>query len=45
MSFRTIELETKIPTENSKIVELRYQEDLEDLRLLVAKEYCIIISG
>ncbi|CAH2269259.1 jg19215 [Pararge aegeria aegeria] len=45
MSLRTIELETKIPTDRSKKIELNYREDLEDLRLLVAKEYCIIISG
>ncbi|CAG4940761.1 unnamed protein product [Colias eurytheme] len=45
MSHRTLELETKIRTQNSDKIELKYQEDLEDLRLLVAKEYCIIILG
>ncbi|CAF4936853.1 unnamed protein product [Pieris macdunnoughi] len=45
MSHRTLELETKIRTENSDKIEMKYREDLEDLRLLVAKEYCIIILG
>ncbi|XP_050671290.1 uncharacterized protein LOC126969771 isoform X2 [Leptidea sinapis] len=45
MNHRTLELERKIRTENGVQVELKYREDLEDLRLLVAKEYCIIILG
>ncbi|XP_047522940.1 uncharacterized protein LOC125061507 [Pieris napi] len=45
MSHRTLELETKIRTENSDKIEMKYRKDLEDLRLLVAKEYCIIILG
>ncbi|CAK1551795.1 unnamed protein product [Leptosia nina] len=45
MSNRTLELEMKVRTENSDKIELKFREDLEDLRLLVAKEYCIIILG
>ncbi|KAI5636681.1 protein phosphatase 1 inhibitor domain-containing protein [Phthorimaea operculella] len=45
MEARTVELETKIPTDNSIIVEAQYEENLSDLRLLAAKEYTILIQG
>ncbi|XP_021184567.3 uncharacterized protein LOC110372286 isoform X1 [Helicoverpa armigera] len=45
MATRTSELETKIRTPKSDEVELRYLENLEDLRLLVAKEYSNMIQG
>ncbi|XP_035431791.1 uncharacterized protein LOC118263737 isoform X3 [Spodoptera frugiperda] len=45
MNNRTIELMTKIRTERSVEVEMHYMDNLEDLRLLVAKEYSNLING
>uniref|UniRef100_A0A2A4JBG2 Protein phosphatase 1 regulatory subunit 36 n=1 Tax=Heliothis virescens TaxID=7102 RepID=A0A2A4JBG2_HELVI len=45
MAMRTLELETKIHTSASHEKELFYLENLEDLRLLVAKEYANMIQG
>ncbi|CAH1635191.1 unnamed protein product [Spodoptera littoralis] len=45
MNNRTIELLSRIRTDRSEIVEMRYMENLEDLRLLVAKEYSNMING
>ncbi|XP_075972886.1 protein phosphatase 1 regulatory subunit 36-like isoform X2 [Anticarsia gemmatalis] len=42
---RTSELLEKIPSPSSKIIEDVYRENLEDFRLLVAKEYCGFITG
>ncbi|XP_021204750.1 uncharacterized protein LOC101741872 [Bombyx mori] len=45
MSKRSLELEAKIRTHRSDEIERIFQINLEDLRLLVAKEYCNLIMG
>ncbi|KAJ8726989.1 hypothetical protein PYW08_015386 [Mythimna loreyi] len=45
MSFRMFERATKIRTQNCEILENEYQRNLSDLRLLVAKEYCVLLIG
>ncbi|CAG9563166.1 unnamed protein product [Danaus chrysippus] len=45
MTNRTIELETKLRTENSAEIEARYSDDMEDLRLLIAKDYYMMLLG
>lgn len=45
MSKRSLELEAKIRTHRSDEIERIFQMNLEDLRLLVAKEYCNLIMG
>ncbi|CAH0669056.1 unnamed protein product [Spodoptera exigua] len=44
MTRRAIEQLTKIRTEKSEIVEMQFMDDLEDLRLLIAKEYSNLIK-
>ncbi|XP_028167774.1 protein phosphatase 1 regulatory subunit 36-like isoform X1 [Ostrinia furnacalis] len=45
MAKRVLELETKVRTNKSYEVELELRDNLEDLRLLVAKEYCTMVLG
>lgn len=45
MTNRTIELETKLRTENSAEIEAKYGDDMEDLRLLIAKDYYMMLLG
>ncbi|CAH0397452.1 unnamed protein product [Chilo suppressalis] len=45
MNNRLIEAESKVRTGVSLSVEISYRNNLEDLRLLVAKEYCNFILG
>lgn len=45
MAARMLELETKIRTNRSAQVEFELRENVEDLRLLVAKEYITMIIG
>ncbi|KAJ8725014.1 hypothetical protein PYW07_015972 [Mythimna separata] len=45
MAIRMFERTTKIRTENCEILENEYKRDLSDLRLLVAKEYCVMLIG
>ncbi|PZC82028.1 hypothetical protein B5X24_HaOG211584 [Helicoverpa armigera] len=45
MTTRISELETKVRTHDCEILENKYRENLSDLRLLVAKEYCIMLIG
>lgn len=45
MAQRMLELESKVRTARSFKMELEMRDNLEDLRLLVAKEYCTIILG
>ncbi|KAL4708798.1 hypothetical protein ACJJTC_011762 [Scirpophaga incertulas] len=45
MSKRLIDEITKLRTPNSLEVEQMYRDNLEELRLLVAKEYCTILIG
>lgn len=45
MANRIIELETKVRTPDCEILENEYRDNLADLRLLVAKEYCTMLIG
>ncbi|XP_026747133.1 protein phosphatase 1 regulatory subunit 36-like [Trichoplusia ni] len=45
MTARIMELESKIRTPDCEIVEREFRENLADLRLLVAKEYCVMLIG
>ncbi|XP_030033554.2 protein phosphatase 1 regulatory subunit 36-like [Manduca sexta] len=45
MTNRIIELEKKVRTPDCEILEREYRDNLADLRLLVAKEYCIMLIG
>ncbi|XP_028032830.1 protein phosphatase 1 regulatory subunit 36-like [Bombyx mandarina] len=45
MANRIIELEAKVRTPDCEIIENEYRDNLADLRLLVAKEYCTILIG
>lgn len=45
MSQRMKELQTKIRSPHSGIIESEYRDNLDDLRLLVAKEYCTLLLG
>ncbi|CAB3236215.1 unnamed protein product [Arctia plantaginis] len=45
MTFRTLDLEAKVRTPYSEIVEYEFQENLSDLRILVGKEYCVMLIG
>ncbi|XP_049865494.1 protein phosphatase 1 regulatory subunit 36-like [Pectinophora gossypiella] len=45
MAIRMKESETKVRTPMSETIENRYREDLADLRLLAAKEYCSMLLG
>lgn len=45
MMHRTLELELKVRTPESDKLEEEYQDNLADLRVLVAKEYCTILVG
>lgn len=45
MDRRTLELDSKIYTQKGLIIETKYRENLEDLRILVAKEYSTLILG
>ncbi|KAF9412886.1 hypothetical protein HW555_008732, partial [Spodoptera exigua] len=45
MSVRISQLSSKLRTSNCDRIENEFQDNLADLRLLVAKEYCIILIG
>ncbi|CAH1635189.1 unnamed protein product [Spodoptera littoralis] len=45
MVLRNLELETKIRTTDSGILEDELRDNLSDIRVLVAKEYCVILTG
>ncbi|XP_022829273.1 uncharacterized protein LOC111358386 [Spodoptera litura] len=45
MSKRISELSSKVRTPNCDRIENEFQENLADLRLLVAKEYCMLLIG
>ncbi|XP_068628073.1 protein phosphatase 1 regulatory subunit 36-like [Battus philenor] len=45
MADRILDLHYKIKTKRSYEIEAVYQENLQDLRLLLAKEYCSFIQG
>lgn len=45
MANRMKEQETKIRTPECDVVEKEYRDNLADVRLLVAKEYCTMIMG
>lgn len=45
MLKRIEELDTKVRTPQSEEVEKEYCENLMDLRLLVSKEYCVMLIG
>ncbi|XP_045763420.1 protein phosphatase 1 regulatory subunit 36-like [Maniola jurtina] len=45
MANRIIELETKVRTPQGDVVESEFRDNLSDLRLLVAKEYCTMLIG
>lgn len=45
MANRIIELESKVRTPDCDILENEYRDNLADLRLLVAKEYCTMLIG
>lgn len=45
MANRIIELETKARTPVCEILENEYRDNLADLRVLVAKEYCTMLIG
>lgn len=45
MSRRILELQEKVRTPKCDDTELEFRDNLEDLRLLVAKEYSCIIMG
>ncbi|XP_021184641.3 uncharacterized protein LOC110372339 [Helicoverpa armigera] len=45
MRERDLELEKKVRTPDSDILEEEYRDNLGDLRILVAKEYCTILTG
>ncbi|XP_026747135.1 uncharacterized protein LOC113508356 isoform X2 [Trichoplusia ni] len=43
MAIRMIELDTKVRTPDCEHIENEYRDNLADLRVLVAKEYCIML--
>ncbi|CAH0669054.1 unnamed protein product [Spodoptera exigua] len=43
MTTRILDQATKIRTKRCEVLENQYRENLSDLRLLVAKEYCIML--
>lgn len=45
MSKRILDLHEKVRTTRSDEIEFEFRDNLEDLRLLVAKEYSSIIMG
>ncbi|XP_026747134.1 uncharacterized protein LOC113508356 isoform X1 [Trichoplusia ni] len=45
MAIRMIELDTKVRTPDCEHIENEYRDNLADLRVLVAKEYCIMLIG
>ncbi|XP_035431920.2 uncharacterized protein LOC118263835 [Spodoptera frugiperda] len=45
MVLRNRELDTKVRTADSGILEDELRDNLSDLRVLVAKEYCVILTG
>ncbi|XP_075972436.1 protein phosphatase 1 regulatory subunit 36-like [Anticarsia gemmatalis] len=45
MAHRILALETKVRTPDCEILEQEFRENLSDLRVLVAKEYCIMLIG
>lgn len=45
MAMRILELENKIRTPDCEIIENEFQDNLADLRLLIAKEYSVMIIG
>ncbi|XP_022829588.1 protein phosphatase 1 regulatory subunit 36-like [Spodoptera litura] len=45
MSTRIADLANKVRTQGCEILENQFHENLSDLRLLVAKEYCIMLIG
>ncbi|KAF9412887.1 hypothetical protein HW555_008733 [Spodoptera exigua] len=45
MTTRILDQATKIRTKRCEVLENQYRENLSDLRLLVAKEYCIMLIG
>ncbi|KPJ16920.1 Uncharacterized protein C14orf50 [Papilio machaon] len=45
MADRILDLQNKIRTRLGKKIEERYEENLRDVRLLLAKEYCSMILG
>ncbi|CAH0628891.1 unnamed protein product [Chrysodeixis includens] len=45
MKTRMVELGTKIRTPSCEILEKAFRDNLADLRVLVAKEYCVMLVG
>lgn len=45
MADRILDLQSKIKTTFGKKIEERYEENLRDVRLLLAKEYCSMLLG
>ncbi|XP_035431509.2 protein phosphatase 1 regulatory subunit 36 isoform X2 [Spodoptera frugiperda] len=45
MSKRIADLANKVRTKQCEILENQFRENLSDLRILVAKEYCILLIG
>ncbi|CAH0628890.1 unnamed protein product [Chrysodeixis includens] len=45
MAIRLMELDTKVRTPDCDLIENEFRENLADLRVLVAKEYCIMLTG
>lgn len=45
MTARMVELQTRVRTPDCELIENDFRDNLADLRVLVAKEYCIMLIG
>lgn len=45
MAHRMLDLDTKVRTPDCEILERQFRDNLSDLRVLAAKEYCVMLIG